>query len=104
MYAAPTSTNATPDFFKIFKNYSLYPMLLLQCLQGQTILIRHSPLSSSSSVVNRSLRIRSGALPGSQFQDHNPRITTPKTNHLGLESPASLGLLSWILGFGSNCR
>jgi hypothetical protein len=23
MYAAPTSTNAAPDFFKIFKNYSL---------------------------------------------------------------------------------
>jgi hypothetical protein len=23
MYAAPTSTNATPDFFSIFKNYSL---------------------------------------------------------------------------------
>jgi hypothetical protein len=24
MYAAPTSTNAAPDFFKIFKNYSLF--------------------------------------------------------------------------------
>jgi hypothetical protein len=49
MYAAPTNTNATPDFFKIFKCYSL-SVLLVHYLQDQTILIKstHRFLRSTS--------------------------------------------------------